>query len=139
MLGAILLINESYPSIQFHGNLFVDRCFVEGCVIEADADDPDPRCPGCGAHARPGVIWFGEAIPEAALENSLAAAAQCDIFLSIGTSSLVYPAAGLAEVAMRAGAVVVEVNPDPTGLSSTFHHAIAAKAGTALPAIVETL
>ena len=84
-------------------------------------------------------MWFGEAIPEAALNESFAAAADCDVFLSIGTSSLVYPAAGLADVAVRAGAMVVEINPNPTELSSSFNYTIAAQAGAALPEIVDAV
>lgn len=124
--------------IEFHGNLFEDRCFAEGCVIEPDPDATVPTCPGCGAHGRPGVVWFGEAIPERALQASLAAAAECDLFLSVGTSSLVYPAAGLAEIAAKAGATVAEINPAPTGLAAQFDHVIAAEAGAALPGLLNS-
>jgi len=125
--------------IEFHGNLFENRCFVEDCVIDSGTDtaeDAVPVCPACGGHLRPGVVWFGEAIPGRALKNSFAAAADCDVFLSIGTSSLVYPAAGLAEIAKNNGATVAEVNPDPTMHAAGFDHAIAAKAGTVLPEIL---
>lgn len=144
--------------IEFHGNLFknrcsvndciidgeqeADRCFVEDCIIDPgteEADDAVPVCPGCGGHLRPGVVWFGESIPEHALSNSFAAAADCDVFLSIGTSSLVYPAAGLAEIAKNSGATVAEVNPDPTEHAAGFDHAIAAKAGTVLPEILKRM
>lgn len=127
--------------IEFHGNLFTDRCFVEDCVVDSDSeiDQAVPICPGCGGHLRPGVVWFGEAIPEHALNNSFAAAADCDVFLSIGTSSLVYPAAGLAEIAKNSGATVAEVNPDPTAGAAGFDHAIAAKAGTVLPEILKRM
>jgi NAD-dependent deacetylase len=119
--------------IEFHGNLFEDRCFVEGCVVECDASADIPVCPGCGSQVRPGVVWFGETIPEGALNESIAAAQQCDVFLSIGTSSLVYPAAGLAEVASAAGAFVAEINPNPTGLAAGFDEVIAGNAGEVLP------
>lgn len=127
--------------IEFHGNLFVDRCFVESCIIDEEQDSAGgvPVCPACGGHLRPGVVWFGEAIPERALNDSFAAAADCDVFLSIGTSSLVYPAAGLAEIAKNSGATVAEVNPDPTEHAAGFDHAIAAKAGTVLPEILKRM
>jgi NAD-dependent deacetylase len=125
--------------IEFHGNLFVTRCFVEGCVIEVDDEAEVPSCPACGGHARPGVVWFGEAIPEQALERSFAAAQDCDVFLSIGTSSLVYPAAGLAELAKRQRAVVAEINPGPTGLADRFDFAIPGKAGAVLPELLAGL
>jgi len=125
--------------IEFHGNLFSNQCSVEDCIIDGEQDDAVPVCPGCGGHLRPGVVWFGEAIPEHALNNSFAAAADCDVFLSIGTSSLVYPAAGLAEIAKNNGATVAEVNPDPTAHAAGFNHAIAAKAGTVLPEILKRM
>ena len=129
----------SIDVIEFHGNLFADRCFVEDCVVECDADSAVPICPGCGSNVRPGVVWFGEAIPEHALGQSFAAAGACDVFLSIGTSSLVYPAAGLAELAGKAGATVAEVNPEPTGMAAGFDFAIAGKSGSVLPNLVRQL
>lgn len=125
--------------IEFHGNLFEDRCFVEMCIVESTSDADVPICPRCGGNLRPGVVWFGEAIPEQALNQSFAAAADCDAFLSIGTSSLVFPAAGLAEIAHESGAVVIEVNPNPTGMSAGFDHAIAGCAGTVLPELIDSL
>ena len=123
--------------IEFHGNLFDDRCFAEGCIVNCDADSDVPVCAGCGSNVRPGVVWFGEAIPETALNVSFAAAADCDLFLSIGTSSLVFPAAGLAEVASASGAMVAEINPNTTGMAAAFDCVIAGNAGTVLPALVE--
>lgn len=125
--------------IEFHGNLFEDRCFVEGCIVDVDDADDVPLCPGCGSLARPGVVWFGEAIPAEALDRSFAAASDCDVFLSIGTSSLVQPAAGLAEMASAAGAVVAEINPEPTALAPGFDHVVAAKAGNVLPELLARL
>jgi len=125
--------------IEFHGNLFDNRCFVEGCIVDEQEDSAVPTCPGCGGQVRPGVVWFGEAIPENALNESFAAAVDCDAFLSIGTSSLVFPAAGLAEVAKESGATVAEINLNPTGMAAHFDHAIEGKAGNVLPTIVERL
>jgi len=125
--------------IEFHGNLFADRCFAEDCAVDCDTDSAVPICPNCGSNVRPGVVWFGEAIPEDALNQSFAAASDCDVFLSIGTSSLIYPAAGLAEVANDCGAVVIEVNPVPTALSAGFDHAIVGNAGEVLPQFLEGL
>ena len=129
----------SRDAIEFHGNIFVDRCFVEGCVVDCDHATDVPTCPGCGADARPGVVWFGEAIPAAALDDAFAAAADCDVFLSVGTSSLVYPAAGLADIAKETGATVVEINPQPTDLADSISFAIAANAGAVLPELVDSL
>jgi len=125
--------------IEFHGNLFADRCFVENCLVECDSGSSVPVCPACGSNVRPGVVWFGEAISQRALDQSFAAAAECNVFLSVGTSSLVYPAAGLADVAKQSGAIVAEINPDPTGMASSCDFAIAGKSGTVLPDLLRQL
>jgi len=125
--------------IEFHGNLFDDRCAADGCVVDCDSVAEVPVCPGCGSNVRPGVVWFGESIPETALHHSFAAAAECDVFLSIGTSSLVFPAAGLAEIANESGATVAEINPNTTGMAAGFDYAIAGKSGTVLPELVARL
>ena len=129
----------SHGVIEFHGNLFDDRCHAEGCVIVHDQQAAVPVCPNCGANLRPGVVWFGEAIPEHALNESFAAAADCSVFLSVGTSSLVYPAAGLADIARENGAIVAEINPNPTLHAESYNFAIAGNAGVALPKLVESL
>lgn len=123
--------------IEFHGNLFDDVCFDEGRPVECDGEEPVPTCPSCGAYVRPGVVWFGEAIPEDALNRSFAAVADCDLFLSVGTSSLVYPAAGLVDLARQNGAVTVEVNPEPS--RSDFDIVLENKAGVAIPGLVRSL
>ena len=125
--------------IEFHGNLFSDRCAAEHRIVRTSEDDRVPTCPDCGSYARPGVVWFGEAIPEDALHASFAAAADCEVFLSVGTSSLVYPAAGLADIAREAGAVTIEVNPNPTDQSESFTASLRGNAGTVLPQLVESL
>ena len=105
--------------IRYHGSIWSLKCAAR-CGA-ADWDDLSvplarlpPLCPSCGALARPGVVWFGEAIPTDAAGAAQAATA-CDVFLSIGTSSIVYPAAGLVADARLRGAFTVEVNPDATG------------------------
>jgi NAD-dependent deacetylase len=127
--------------IEFHGNLFVDRCTRDCGPVQAapgDARRP-PRCPRCGARVRPGVVWFGEAIPPAALDAAERAVRSCDAFLSIGTSSLVHPAAGLAALADRGGARLVEVNVAPTPLTPHADHVLRASAASALPALVDAI
>jgi len=124
--------------IEFHGNLFEDRCFADG-LLHVASDDEMPACPDCGGHLRPGVVWFGEAIPETALNTSCAAAADCDVFFSIGTSSAVYPAAGLADLASQHGATVAEINPNPTPHSAGFDFALAGNSGHVLPELINLL
>ena len=118
----------------------MNRCSNEGCGAEAPAaDEALPHCPLCGGLLRPGVVWFGEAIPPAALDIADAASADCDVFLSVGTSSLVWPAAGLAESAARNGATVVEINIDATPMTGLSHFVLQGKAGELLPELVDCL
>lgn len=131
----------SRDPIEFHGNLFDNRCLACGRPAD-DVPRPcptPPRCQACGGWIRPGVVWFGEAIPADALERSFAAAQDCDLFLSVGTSAEVYPAAGLAGAAQRHGAMLVEINPSATGLARHADLALAAASGIALPALCDAL
>ncbi len=123
--------------VRYHGSIWTLRCW-KNCGI-ADWDDASvplpllpPQCPACGALARPGVVWFGESIPPEAAQAAQQATA-CDLFLSVGTSSVVYPAAGLIAAAKARGAFTVEVNPDVTGTAVDL--AIASPAEVALPAL----
>ena len=125
--------------IEFHGNIFENRCITENCVLDAVGDGEPPTCPNCGGLVRPGVVWFGENIPEHSLNVSFAAAEDCDLFLSVGTSSEVYPAAGLADIAKTQGATTIEINPQPTLQSNRFDFAIAGKSGEVLPKLLESL
>ncbi len=126
--------------VEFHGNLFENRCFSEGIVVNGGDDQAAvPTCTACGGMLRPGVVWFGEAIPATALESAASAAADCDVFLSIGTSSVVWPAAGLADAARSNGATVIEINPDVTPQSGQSHHCLQGKSGEVLPELVTYL
>jgi NAD-dependent deacetylase len=133
----------SQDVVEFHGNILRDRC-SRGCSRSAAAlgasiqHEALPRC-ACGALLRPDVVWFGETIPPAALETVIAATRNCDVFLSIGTSSLVFPAAGFAQEAKDAGATLVEVNPAETPLSALADFTLRAPAGAALPRLVAAL
>jgi NAD-dependent deacetylase len=127
--------------IEYHGNIMRDKCSIEDVVVEhpAPGDEVPPRCPACGGMLRPDVVWFGEAIPAAALESAQRAAERCDVFLSIGTSSLVYPAAGLMEVALRNGATLVEINPAQTPVTKLAEFALTGTAGAILPQLSAAL
>ena len=123
--------------IRFHGSIWELRC-AAGCGAapwedrRAPLKPLPPRCPTCGALARPGVVWFGEGIDRQVLlrcERALA----CDVFLSVGTSSIVYPAAGLAHAARDRGAFTVEINPAATDAAAALDLAIAAPAEQVLP------
>jgi NAD-dependent deacetylase len=124
--------------IRLHGTLWRLRCTGEGREWDdarADLGELPPRC-ACGALLRPAVVWFGEPLPGdafAAAQRSMAGAA---VVLVIGTSALVHPAAGLPLVARRAGACVVEINPEPTPLSGAVDERLAGPAATILPAVL---
>lgn len=128
----------SHSVIEFHGNILRTLCSREHSEFEVDdpADERLPHCPSCGAAGRPGVVWFGELIPPDALQFATGAAETCDVLLSIGTSSLVYPAAGLAEAALRAGAFVIEINPAHTPLTRLADAVLRGPAGEMLPALL---
>jgi NAD-dependent deacetylase len=121
--------------LEYHGNILRDRCTVEQIVADRSEDSRHglPRCAACGGLLRPDVVWFGEAIPPGPMLAAAEAAESCDLFMSIGTSSLVYPAAGLAEAALRSGATVIEVNPNRTDLSGAAHIVLAGRSGEVLP------
>jgi NAD-dependent deacetylase len=121
--------------IRYHGSIWTLKCWGRcGAPDWEDLSIPltplPPHCPACGALARPGVVWFGEGIPPAAMAAAAHATA-CDLFLSIGTSSVVYPAAGLAAQARAQGAFTVEINPETTGIAVDL--AVALPAEIALP------
>lgn len=127
---------------ELHGNIERNSCTGCGKIL-LDADIPmhggAPRCPSCGGLVRPDVVWFGELLPAAEWEASVRAAEMADLFLAIGTSAVVYPAASLPAVARRAGAFVVEINIEPTEFSRTADEVIIGKSGVVLPALVARL
>jgi len=125
--------------LALHGNIAQDRWLdAPRACCRADAVEPGrpPRCPVCGNLRRPGVVWFGEMLPEAELAAAQAAAEACDLMLVVGTSGEVYPAAGLAAVASEAGARVLIVNPDASALDGVATRCLRATAATALPVLL---
>ncbi len=123
--------------IELHGNLEENRCSRENRVVQADPEDRGipPHCPRCDALLRPNVVWFGEMLPAVALERAVSVTEGCDLFICIGTSTLVYPAAGLPTEALNHGATVVEINADATPLSPHATLCLHGRAGELLPAI----
>jgi NAD-dependent deacetylase len=94
-----------------------------------------PTCGHCGGLIRPGVVWFGEPLDADTVERATNASSACDVFITIGTSSIVYPAAGLVDLARRAGAFTVEINPEATAASSTVDLVLRGGAETILPEV----
>ena len=124
--------------IELHGNLSRTKCSREEHVVETwpEGDDRPPRCPVCGAFLRPDVVWFGEALPPVALDAAFDAARNADLFLTIGTSGIVQPAASLPLLAASNGATTAEINPEETPLSARMTYVLRGPSGVLLPALV---
>lgn len=128
--------------IELHGNIRRVKCFdhhhpVESWPgMETGTGPIPPRCPHCQSMLRPDVVWFGEALPEDALETAMQTARNCEVFLSVGTSTLVEPAASLPFLARQSGAMVIEINPEPTPLTTVAQISLRGSAGEILPQVV---
>ena len=141
--------------VELHGSLFRFKCSIEEIpVAYTDPDGGDlaamealergegpevPLCPRCGALVRPDVVWFEEALPRGPYLRAQAAAEACDVCFVVGTSALVWPAAGLPLVAQAHGALLVEVNPEPTDLTARVDLALRGPAGVLLPQLVKMI
>ncbi len=124
---------------ELHGNIMKSRC--SGCGYECEAGTEYwkgglPYC-SCGALYRPGVVWFGETLPATALQNAFVAAGNSRFLFVVGTSSVVYPAAALPQLALEHGAYVVEINDEATTLTPRANEFLQGRAGEILPALVD--
>ena len=127
--------------IELHGNIQRTICYDERTSVEdwPDTGDVPPRCPRCGGLLRPDVVWFGESLSQEALHSAFTAIQQCDLFLSIGTSSVVQPAASLPLVALEQGITTVEINPNATPFTPKASYVLPGASGQVLPALVQAL
>lgn len=130
--------------IELHGNIMQSICSKTGKPIENSWIKSHSGQPPASPHhsqglARPAVVWFGESLPEEAMNSAMAAAMECDVCFSIGTSTLVQPAASLPYIALNAGAAVIEINPTPTPLSMEVSFSLRSTARDALTAIAKGL
>jgi len=120
--------------VELHGNIRRVKCFDRHHPVESWTEGSEvPTCPRCGSLLRPDVVWFGEGLPPDALASAIAAARTCDVFLCVGTSTVVEPAASLPLIALQSGARVIEVNPQPTPLSAQASVSLRGAAGAILP------
>ncbi|HRP77422.1 MAG TPA: NAD-dependent deacylase [Rhodocyclaceae bacterium] len=134
--------------LHLHGSLFAPRCSACARPHGFDAAPPEtpqrrrvpPRCSHCGGYVRPGVVWFGESLDAAVLGQAQALVSRCDLLLVVGTSGVVYPAAGLVDMAPKS-ALVVSINPDCVGSEpgTRIDYAMRSRAATGLPQITGLL
>jgi NAD-dependent deacetylase len=131
--------------IRLHGSIWDVSCW-QGCARSPrswrdetiEFDTLPPRCPHCGGPIRPGVVWFGETLdPGVVREASMAA--ECDVFMTVGTSAIVYPAAGFLAAAKEHGAFTVEINPEATPASSAVDLVLRGPAEAILPDLMARL
>jgi NAD-dependent deacetylase len=129
----------SHRVIELHGNIRRVKCFDRHHPVDSWPEGGGvPTCPQCGSLLRPDVVWFGEGLPPDALAAAIAAARTCDVFLCVGTSTVVEPAASLPFMALEAGARVIEVNPQGTPLTRQATVSLRGTAGEILPLLAET-
>jgi NAD-dependent protein deacetylase/lipoamidase len=124
--------------LKVHGDIWTVRC--SSCGREREDLRPSlpnlpPQC-SCGGLERPGVVWFGEALPQDVWRRAEAAAIRAKLFLVIGTAAVVYPAAGLVELAKSSGAKVVEINIAETQVSSMVDASLRGPAAEIMPGLV---
>jgi NAD-dependent deacetylase len=125
--------------LELHGNIVRNKCIKCGMMIEnlAENESKDvPKCP-CGGLIRPDVVWFGEMLPRKVVMDAFSAAERSAVFFSIGTSGVVQPAASLPVTAKNAGAYLVEINIEPTVLTSFADEYFEGKSGEVLPYILK--
>ena len=126
---------------EIHGNIWKVRC--TGCnAVDENRDVPIsilPSCSQCGALLRPHIVWFGESLLAADLEQCATVLRRCDLLLVIGPSGVVYPAAGFAAVAKEAGAFIVEINLDPTPQSSSVDVSLQGRAKDLVPLLLDPI
>jgi len=125
--------------VELHGSLWRDRC--NRCGIERKLNPRENynlRC-DCGKYFRPDIVWFGDPLKENIINQAVNLIQNCQVFISVGTSGLVWPAAGFPELARRAGIYSIEINPEPTNISHLFDERIQDKASVAIPKLVKRL
>ncbi|MDO5499260.1 MAG: NAD-dependent deacylase [Propionibacteriaceae bacterium] len=128
-----------------HGGLFAYRCFDCARAWDGELEIPDeipqhvdpPTCASCDGWIRPGIVWFGEILPEQAFADAVDASSTCDLMLVVGTSGIVQPAGSLPFAALQRGAPVIEVNPEESRLSDYVSHWWQGTAADVLPELVQ--
>lgn len=117
---------------ELHGSLWRVRCDSERTIREDRSAPIAARKCACGAYLRPDIVWFGDSLDPANIRRASEALVGCDLLVSVGTSGVVYPAAELPRLAMKGGAVTVEINPEDTPVSDLYQHRLRGKASEML-------
>ena len=119
--------------LELHGSLWKMRCENEGTVYEdLDGGKYSSRYCDCGNILRPDIIWFQDMLKGKVIQRAISLISSCDLFVSIGTSAVVYPAAGFPRLAKDSGAYCIEINPEKTELSQIYDEVIREKASNGL-------
>ncbi|AVX92148.1 NAD-dependent deacylase [Pseudomonas koreensis] len=137
----------SNPVFHLHGSLMDVKCFAchrPGQLTSAQLEPPKegqliepPRCARCNGKLRPGVVWFGENLPVHAWRSAVRLVTSCDLLVSVGTSGVVMPAAGIPRMALAGGATVIHVNLEEVGFKGADQIMLMGRAGVVLPALLE--
>jgi NAD-dependent deacetylase len=135
--------------VELHGNILRTKCasdcrsdptVIDLASLPAEEQEASPPCcPHCGDYLRPDVVWFGEDLPMSAIGRAYQVSAACDAMVVVGTSGVVYPAAILPAVARDAGTPVIEVNPEPSGITDLATVFLQGRGGDVLPQLVAAL
>jgi len=130
--------------IELHGNILRNYCVAcRQPAVDHELDRPAPdgvyRCAKCSGLIRPDVVWFGEMLPEGAIERADSAARTAEVFLSVGTSAVVYPAASIPITARITGAYVAEINVEKSAIGDDLDEVILGPAGVVLPQLLEAV
>lgn len=119
--------------IELHGSLWRLRCPIHGVRDDFGEKYERYECEICGNWLRPDIVWFGDMLNDDVIRQASAAIEECDLFISIGTSGVVWPAAGFPKIAKDNGARCIEINPERSEMSSMYDETIRMAAGEALP------
>ncbi len=135
------LIAGSQNVLELHGSLRETRCLKCEAIENRGSEElgDRPLCPACGGFLRPNIVWFHEMLPAGILNRAMKAAASCDVLLVVGTSAVVYPAAGMIPMAKERGATVIEFNLDRTEASDAADINLFGPSGVTLPDVVKGL
>jgi NAD-dependent deacetylase len=126
--------------LELHGNIMRMKCFENDHPVDNwNSQSVPPKCPVCSSYLRPDVVWFGEYLPRRILKGAISASQECDVFLSIGTSAFVEPAASLPWLALQNHALLVEINTKPTPLTKSADYVFEGLAGETLPKLIEDI